>query len=92
MSERTEELQEQIEGLNDPDDIMMNIMDPPEEIMVEFAFDELIESNFVVPASDDKYELTNLGKFVLLFRLFLVSFISDNFSPRSDPKTRSRTN
>ena len=27
MSERTEELQEQIEGLNDPDDIMMNIME-----------------------------------------------------------------
>ena len=27
MSERTEELQEQIEGLNDADDIMMNIME-----------------------------------------------------------------
>ena len=27
MSERTEELQEQIEGLNDPDDIMMKIME-----------------------------------------------------------------
>ena len=27
MSERTEELQEQIEELNDADDIMMNIME-----------------------------------------------------------------
>ena len=27
MSERTRELQEQIEGLSDPDDIMMNIME-----------------------------------------------------------------
>ena len=27
MSERTRELQEQIEGLNDADDIMMNIME-----------------------------------------------------------------
>ena len=27
MSERTEELQEQIDGLNDADDIMMNIME-----------------------------------------------------------------
>ena len=27
MSERTEELQEQIEELSDPDDIMMNIME-----------------------------------------------------------------